>query len=82
MGRVLLAHLSDRECDAYFRMVKLIPLTVHTLTDKSKLRNILLKIRKDDYYLSDQQFELDLRTIAVPLRNNAGRVVAAMHVAT
>jgi IclR family pca regulon transcriptional regulator len=82
MGRVLLAHLSDRECDAYFRMVKLIPLTAHTVTDKSKLRNILLKIRKDDYYLSDQQFELDLRTIAVPLRNNAGRVVAAMHVAT
>jgi IclR family pca regulon transcriptional regulator len=82
MGRVLLAHLSDRECDAYFRTVKLIPLTVHTVTDKSKLRNILLKIRKDDYYLSDQQFELDLRTIAVPLRNNAGHVVAAMHVAT
>jgi IclR family pca regulon transcriptional regulator len=26
--------------------------------------------------------ELDLRTIAVPLRNNAGRVVAAMHVST
>lgn len=82
MGRVLLAHLPERELDAYFRAVKLVPLTAHTVTAETKLRSILTKIRKDDYCLSDQQTELDLRTIAVPLRNHAGHVVAAMHVAT
>ena len=82
MGRVLLAYLSDRDRDAYFRAVQLVALTVHTVTEESKLRSILVKVRKDEYCLSDQQMELDLRTIAVPLRNNAGQVVAAMHVTT
>jgi IclR family pca regulon transcriptional regulator len=81
-GRVLLAHLPERDLNAYFRAVKLVPLTVHTVTDETKLRGILAKILKDDYCLSDQQTELDLRTIAVPLRNNMGQVVAAMHVAS
>jgi IclR family pca regulon transcriptional regulator len=81
-GRVLLAHLPERDRDAYFRAVDLVPLTVHTVTDMAKLRGILAKILRDDYCVSDQQTELDLRTIAVPLRNNAGQVVAAMHVAT
>jgi IclR family transcriptional regulator, pca regulon regulatory protein len=80
-GRVLLAHLPERDLNAYFRAVELVALTAHTVTDEARLRSILAKIRKDDYCLSDQQTELDLRTIAVPLRNNTGRVVAAMHVA-
>ena len=82
MGRVLLAHLPDAALDAYFRAVELKPLTVHTIADESELRALLAKIRKDEFCLSDQQMELDLRTIAVPVRNNAGQVVAAMHVAT
>jgi IclR family pca regulon transcriptional regulator len=82
MGRVLLAYLPECERDAYFRAVELAPLTAHTVTDEAKLRSILVKIRKDEYCLSDQQTELDLRTIAVPLRNNAGQVVAAMHAST
>jgi IclR family pca regulon transcriptional regulator len=47
-----------------------------------QLRALLAKVHKQDFCLSDQQMELDLRTIAVPLRNNTGRVVAAMHVST
>jgi IclR family pca regulon transcriptional regulator len=82
MGRVLLAHLPESELDAYFRSVELKPLTAYTVTDENEIRKLLITIRKQDFCLSDQQTELDLRTIAVPLRNNAGQVVAAMHVAT
>src|SRR5882724_7045371 len=82
MGRVLLAHLPERSLDAYFRAVELKPLTAHTITDESELRALLVKIRKQEFSLSDQQMEFDLRTIAVPLRNNAGQVVAAMHAST
>ena len=82
MGRVLRAHVPDRERDAYFAAVELKALTAHTVTDQAELKQLLAKVRKQDYCLSDQQTELDLRTIAVPLRNNAGRVVAAMHVST
>jgi IclR family pca regulon transcriptional regulator len=82
MGRVLLAHLPEPTLDAYFRAVELEPLTAHTITDESELRALLMKIRKQEFCLSDQQMELDLRTIAVPLRNNSGQVVAAIHVST
>lgn len=82
MGRILLAHLPASELAEYFKAVDLAPLTAYTVTDEAKLRDILAKVRKDDYCLSDQQTELDLRTIAVPLRNNSGQVVAAMHVST
>ena len=82
MGRVLLAHLSDRDLKTYFDSVELKALTRYTMTDERELRRLLNSIRKNDYCLSDQQTELDLRTIAVPLRNNAGVVVAAMHVTT
>ncbi len=82
MGRVLLAHLPEASLDAYFRAVQLKALTAYTITDESELRALLMKIRKQEFCLSDQQMELDLRTIAVPLRNNSGQVVAAMHVST
>lgn len=82
MGRVLLAHMPDRELDAYFATVELKALTAYTVTDEDELRSLLAKVRKQDYCLSDQQTEVDLRTIAVPLRNNAGLVVAAMHITT
>jgi IclR family pca regulon transcriptional regulator len=82
MGRVLLAHLPEASLDAYFRAVELKPLTAYTVTDESALRALLVKIRQQEFCLSDQQMELDLRTIAVPVRNNAGQVIAAMHVST
>ncbi len=82
MGRILLAHLPEPALDTFFRTVELKPFTAHTITDEGELRKLLVKIRKQDFCLSDQQTELELRTIAVPLRNNAGRVVAAMHVST
>jgi IclR family pca regulon transcriptional regulator len=82
MGRVLLAHLPEASLDAYFRKVELKALTPYTITDELAVRALLVKIRKQEFCLSDQQMELDLRTIAVPLRNNAGQVVAAMHAST
>ena len=41
----------------------------------------LEKGRKYDYCLSDKETEVDLRTIAIPLRNSSGKVVAALHIA-
>jgi len=81
MGRVLLAHLSPAELDTFFGHAKLERLTRHTVTDEAKIRKGLIKIREKDYCLSDQETELDLRTIAVPLRNGFGRVIAAVHAA-
>lgn len=82
MGRVLLANLNERELDHYFSNVTLRALTKFTLTDEAAIRQVLEKVRKQEYCLSDQETEMDLRTIAIPLRNAAGKVVATLHVAT
>jgi IclR family pca regulon transcriptional regulator len=81
MGRVLLASLPAEELDEFFRHAELKRLTRFTITDEGKIRKALDRVREQDFALSDQETELDLRTIAVPLRNSFGRVIASVHVA-
>src|SRR5262249_45384597 len=81
MGRGLPAPLSPGERESLFGHPQPPRLARHTVTDEAKIRKGLIKIREQDYCLSDQETELDLRTIAVPLRNGFGRVIAALHVA-
>ena len=82
IGRALLAHLPPAELDAYLARVDLKPLTHLTLTDPDALRRELEKIRRNGYALVDQELEIGLRSVAVPIRNRAGAVVAAMNVST
>jgi IclR family pca regulon transcriptional regulator len=80
LGQVLLAHLPPAEIDAYLDRVELKPLTERTITERSALLQALEQIRHKGYALADQELEIGLRSIAVPIRNAAGQVVAAMNV--
>ena len=80
MGRVLLASLSDRELDAFLAKTVLESFTRNTIIDKDKLRAVLDKVRRDTYCLVDEELEVDLRTLAIPIHNASGRVIAAMNV--
>ncbi len=82
MGRVLLANLQDAELDAYLRRVPLKRFTPNTLTDPRALRADLELIRQREYALIDGELEHDLRAIAVPVRDSAGKVIAAAHIST
>lgn len=82
MGRVLLAHLSRNELDAYLARVVLKPLTARTVTSRDELRRVIDQVRHKGYALVDQELEIGLRSIAVPVRNSGGAVVAAMNVGT
>jgi len=81
-GRVMLAALPPPEFDRYFAQVELKKFTHKTVTDQKTLRGILAQIRKDDFCLVDGELEPDLRAIAIPIRNSAGAVIAAMNVST
>lgn len=78
MGRCLLASLSERELDAYLQRVPLRKHTAHTVVDRKKLRSIIEEVRDQQYCLVDQEFDLGMRTIAVPIKNPVGRTVAAL----
>jgi IclR family pca regulon transcriptional regulator len=80
MGRVLLAALPTPELENYLRRVELRPLTEHTITRADALRPALDRVRDTGYALIDQELEIGLVSIAVPVRNNVGSVVAAMNV--
>lgn len=80
MGRVLLAHLPPAALEAYLARVKPEPRTVHTVTSVDRLREMLRGVREQGYALVDQELEIGLRSIAVPVRAVSGRVIAAMNV--
>jgi len=80
LGRVLLAQLPDAELDAYLARTELLPRTEHTITDKARLRAVLVGVRRDGYAINNEELELGLRSIAVPVRGASGRVLAALNV--
>ncbi|GAA3137995.1 hypothetical protein GCM10010466_31200 [Planomonospora alba] len=78
VGRVLLAGLPEE------RLAQLTPrpLTRHTITSPAALADAVRQAARDGYALADQELEEGLRSIAVPVRDRAGRTVAALNVAT
>jgi IclR family pca regulon transcriptional regulator len=81
-GRVLLAHLSPAELDAFLADAHLERLTDRTVTDADQLRGLLDDIRAKGYALVDQEVEEGVRSVAVPLRDAGGTVIAAMNVSS
>ncbi|MGA8334803.1 MAG: IclR family transcriptional regulator C-terminal domain-containing protein [Solirubrobacteraceae bacterium] len=79
MGRVLLAGLPDDELAERLERIDVAPLTAHTVTDKDALGTILETVRRQGYAATDQELEEGLRSLAVPLRNASGNVIAALN---
>ncbi|MEY9992031.1 IclR family pca regulon transcriptional regulator [Streptomyces sp. V4I8] len=77
LGRVLLADLPPGER----QLGDPTPLTPRTTTDPAALRAALEDVRKRGYALVDEELEAGLRSVAVPVRDRTGRVVAAVNVA-
>jgi IclR family pca regulon transcriptional regulator len=82
MGRVLLAAKPDDWLDNYLSSVKLRGLTDHTITSPAGLRQELHKIRGRGWALVDQELEEGLRSLAAPIRDAEGTVIAAVNVST
>ena len=80
IGHILLAHLPKPQLDEFLAHAELRPFTERTVTDPEKLREQLQAVRQADYAIADQLMELTVRSIAVPVRNAAGTVVAGMNV--
>jgi IclR family pca regulon transcriptional regulator len=80
MGRVLLAGQPDAWLDEYLATAELRPLTRRTVTDPERLRAVIERTRAQGFALVDQELEEGLRSLAVPVRGEDGRVVAAVNV--
>lgn len=80
IGHVLLASLPESALEEYLAHADLRAYTERTVTTRQKLREQLDVVRAADYAVADQLMELQVRSIAVPVRNAAGKVVAGMNV--
>ncbi|MFF0814442.1 IclR family transcriptional regulator [Rhodococcus sp. NPDC003318] len=82
MGRVLLSGLSDAELDEYLDSVTLTPLTGRTIADPDALREEIRRVRADGFCIVDQELEEGLRSLAAPIRDASGTIVAAANIST
>ncbi|GGV52577.1 transcriptional regulator [Streptomyces longisporoflavus] len=81
MGRVLLAGLPERDRARVIETAPPRPLTRRTVTDPAALERLLDRAAADGYATADEELEEGLRSVAVPLKDARGRVVAALNVA-
>lgn len=79
-GRVLLAEQPDDVREAMLAQIRLEPRTQHTVTDRRAFRKILENGRRDGYVLIDQELEIGLLSIAIPIRTLGGKVIGAVNV--
>jgi IclR family pca regulon transcriptional regulator len=82
LGRVMLAGLTPKALDAYLARTELRPLTPHTCTDPEMLRRIIGQVGREGYALVADEIAVGIISIAVPVRNAAGRVVAAINISS
>jgi IclR family pca regulon transcriptional regulator len=82
MGRILLAALDDDSLHDYLNHADLQAKTSRTLHTPEALWECLQQVRQQGGRLVDQELEQGLRSLAVPVYDSSGHVLAAMNVST
>ncbi|MBV6286343.1 MULTISPECIES: pca regulon transcriptional regulator PcaR [Pseudomonas] len=82
MGRILLAALDDATLHEYLEHADLQAKTSRTVHDPAALLEILQQVREQGWCVVDQELEQGLRSIAVPVYDASGQVLAALNIST
>jgi IclR family pca regulon transcriptional regulator len=80
LGRVLASAMPDAELDAFLAQLNPVRFTRQTVISKPEIRRLILDVRKKGYALADQEAEVGIRSIAVPLVRFDGKTVAALNI--
>lgn len=80
MGRVLWAYESPDRQHALTSAARLVAHTPRTIVSVAALRQELVRIRAAGFALVDQELELGLRSVAVPILLGDGTAIAALNV--
>ncbi|MBN8629888.1 MAG: helix-turn-helix domain-containing protein [Rhodobacterales bacterium] len=79
LGRVLLAALPGTTAQEIVERSNLSPRTVHSRVTAEEVLAEIARVRTQGWALVDQEVELGLRSLAVPVLDMRGRVVAALN---
>lgn len=80
-GKVLLAHLPPEELDRVLARRPLDAKTSHTITDPEVLKRELERVRRRGWAQNVNESEMGVASVAAPIRDARGEVVAAISVA-
>jgi IclR family transcriptional regulator, KDG regulon repressor len=79
-GKIFLAYLSEKEFQTYLNSLVLSAKTPNTIIDKDSLVKQMNEVRRSGVAYDDEENELGLRSIAAPIRDWEGRVIAAISI--
>jgi IclR family pca regulon transcriptional regulator len=82
MGRVLLSDLPPPQLREFLAGAKIERRTAKSIVSRSALKAEIEKASASGFALVDEELEIGLRSIAVPIRDNARKIVAAINVST
>ncbi len=80
LGKMLLAGLGPERLAAWFERAQLERFTDRTITDRATLMQQIEAARRDGYATAEEEVTPGASALAVPVRDAAGRVVAALNV--
>ncbi len=80
VGKVLLADISEEALNEFINEKGLTKRTDNTVTDPMELKEHLKIVRSQGYAIDDEENERGIRCVAAPIRNETGKVVAAISI--
>ena len=79
MGRILLAPLTDAEIDSVLAAFPPVKFTAFTVTDPGEIRERIREAGRNGFSINDQELDVGLRALSVPVRDHRGRVIGALN---
>ncbi len=79
LGRVLLASLPHEQLQHWLSQHELKKLTPKTITDLSRFHEEIARVRGQKYAVIDEELEIGIRSVAVPIVGQSGRTIASLN---
>jgi DNA-binding IclR family transcriptional regulator len=78
VGKALVAFAEDEDRERLLEELPLEPLTSLSITDRDAFRAEIEKVRRQGYAVMDEENELGMRAVAVPVLNSQGTAFASL----
>jgi IclR family pca regulon transcriptional regulator len=79
MGRILLAELPEDEVQSVLRAFPPVKFTAFTVTNPDEIMDRIQEAARNGFSINDQELDMGLRALSVPIRDHRGRVIAALN---
>lgn len=80
IGKLLLLNKTEKQVDALLKRSRPVTFTKNTIVTKSALLEELSRVREADMAFDNEECELGVRCVAMPIRDYTGKIVAGLSI--